>query len=111
MEGYRTARSDQRLAADAEALDQSLVTFGAAALQVIQQPAPSRDHRKQSPAGMIVLLVRLEVIPELEYTLAQDCDLNLWRAAVVLVGAILRDYVFSNFSRQCHSRMETPRLS
>src|SRR5579884_740137 len=99
------------LPANAEALDQRLISFRAAALQVIQQTTPSSDHRKQPATGMIVFLVRLEVIPELEYTLAQDCDLNLWRPAIVLVRTILRDYVLSDFSRQCHSRMETPRLS
>src|SRR5947208_735981 len=111
MEGYQFAAERPELTADAEALDEVLVPFRVAALQVIQQTTPASDHRQQPTTGMMIFLVRLEVLRELEYTLAQDSYLNLWRPAVVLVSPILRNNAFSNFERQCHSRMETPRLS
>src|SRR5579884_1050175 len=109
MEGI--PMNGRKLTADAEALDEVLVPFRTATLQVIQQAPPARHHGQQTTAGMKILLVRLEMLPELEDTLAQDGHLNLWRTAVVLMGPILRDYAFSNFGRQCHSLMETPRLS
>ena len=58
----------------------------------------------------MVLLVRFEVVRELENPLAEDRYLNFWRAAVILVLPVLRDNLRFQFSRQCHSRMGTPRL-
>ena len=59
---------------------------------------------------MMVFLVRFEMLRELENPLAEDCYLNFWRAAVTLVLPVLRDNLRFQFSRQCHSRMGTPRL-
>jgi len=58
----------------------------------------------------MVFLVRLEVVRKLEDPLAEDRYLNLWRAAVILVLPVLRDNLRFQISRQCHSRMGTPRL-
>ena len=55
----------EHLAADAQALNQALVPFRVTAFQVFQKATASGDHRQQSPAGMMVLLVRLEVICEM----------------------------------------------
>ena len=103
MEGYLRAGSVERLTADAEALNEILVPLGAAALQVVQQTTPASDHRQQPSAGMMIFLVRLEVLRELEYTLAQDRNQNLWRTAVIFVCAVLLNYGFSDLGRQCHS--------
>jgi hypothetical protein len=59
----------------------------------------------------MVLLMRLEMILELQNTLAQNRYLNLWRTGVTFVGSILGDYFFLNVSRQRHSWIDTPRLT
>ena len=53
------------LAPQAEARNERLVTLRAAAPQVIEQPAPPRDHLQQTPARMMVLRVRLEMLRQL----------------------------------------------
>ena len=62
----------EHLTTDAQALNQVLVPFRITAFQVFQKAAPSCNHRQQSPAGMMIFLVRLEMILELQNTLAQD---------------------------------------
>jgi hypothetical protein len=100
----------EHLTADAQALNQALVSFRVTALQVFQQAAPARDHDQQSPAGMMVLAMQLEMILKLQNTLAQDCYLDLWRTGVGFVNPVLRNYFKLGISRQCHSRIDTPRL-
>ena len=100
----------EHLAADAQALNQALVPFRVTAFQVFQKAAPSGDHRQQSPAGMMIFLVRLEMILELQNTLAQDGYLYFWRTGVGIVDSKLRYRLCLRISRQCHSRIDTPRL-
>jgi len=98
------------LAADAQARNESLVTLRAAATQVIEQTAPPRNHLEQTSAGMMVLGVRFEMHCQLIDALAQDCDLNLWRAGVRLVDPELGNRFALCFTRQRHSGIDTPRL-
>ena len=100
----------EHLTTDAQALNQVLVPFRITAFQVFQQSTPSGYHRQQSPAGMMVLSVHLEMILELQNTLAQDGYLYLWRTCIRGVDAKRRDHLFLRISRQCHSRIDTPRL-
>src|SRR5271166_3967161 len=99
------------LTASAQALNQVLVPLRTATFQVFQHATPPCNHREQSPAGMMVFLMRLEMILEQQNTLAQDCYLYFWRAGVGFVGTILGDYILLNISRQCHSWKDTPRLT
>ena len=99
------------LTADAQALDQGLVSFRITAFQVFQQAAPASDHRQQSPAGMMVFAVQLEMILELQNTLAQDRYLYFWRTGVGAVDSKFCNRLCLRISRQCHSRKNTPRLN
>ena len=99
-----------RLTTDTQALNQVFVSFRVTAFQVLQKAPPPSDHRQQSPAGMMILAVRLEMIHELQNTLAKDRYLNLWRTGVGLVGSVLCDYFIFGIGRQCHARIDTPRL-
>src|SRR5205807_876961 len=47
---------------DSEPVDQLAVTAGILGLQVIEQAAPLADQLQEPAAGMVVLLVRLEVL-------------------------------------------------
>src|SRR5581483_2517234 len=47
---------------DPELLDERAVALDVVAAQVVQQPAPLADQEEESAAGMMVLLVDLEVL-------------------------------------------------
>ena len=83
----------KHLTADAQALNQGLVAFRTTAAQVFQQAAAPRDHRQQTPAGMMIFAVRLEMILELQNALTQDCYLYFWRAGVRLMDPECRNYL------------------
>jgi hypothetical protein len=100
----------ERLTTDAQALNQVFVSFRVTAFQVLQKAAPPGDHRQQSPAGMMILAMHLEMIHELQNTLAKDRYLNLWRTGVGLVSPVFCDYFVFGIGRQCHARIDTPRL-
>src|SRR5579872_6626360 len=100
----------EHLTTDAQALNQALVPFRVTAFQVFQKAAPARDHRQQSPSGMMIFTVRLEMILELQNTLAQDGYLDLWRTGVGVVDSKFCNRLCLRISRQCHSRIDTPRL-
>src|ERR1700731_4754 len=50
------------------------------------------------------------MILELQNTLAQDGYLYLWRTGVGIVDSKLCNRLCLRISRQCHSRIDTPRL-
>src|ERR1700730_5595113 len=59
---------------------------------------------------MMILAMHLEMIHELQNTLAKDRYLNLWRTGVGLVSPVFCDYFVFGIGRQCHARIDTPRL-
>ncbi len=99
------------LTADAQAGNQVLVPFRVTALQVFQQAAPTRDHGQQSPAGMMIFAVRLEMILKLHNALTQDRYLNFWRTGIRLVNSVRGNYLLLGIGFQRHSRIDTPRLN
>jgi len=100
----------EHLTADAQAQNQVLVSFRVTAFQVFQKAAASRDHRQQSPAGMMIFAVCLEMILELQNTLAQDCYLHFWRTGIGFVNPICCNCLLFCVRRQSHARIDTPRL-
>jgi hypothetical protein len=54
--------------------------------------------------------VRFEMIRELQNTLAEDRYLNFWRTGVGFVDAVLCHDLCFRICRQCHARIDTPRL-
>ena len=101
----------EHLTTDAQALDQVLVSFRVTALQVFQQAPAACDHRQQSPAGMMIFAVRLEMILELQNALTQDRDLNFWRTGIRLVNSVCCYHLLLGIGCQRHSRIDTPRLN
>jgi hypothetical protein len=100
----------EHLTTDAQALNQVLVPFRITAFQVFQKAASACDHRQQSPAGMMVLTVQFEVVLELQNSLAQDGYLYVWRTGIGVVDSKLCNRLCLRISRQCHARIDTPRL-
>jgi len=102
--------SSKHLTADAQAQNQVLVSFRVTAFQVFQHAPPPCDHRQQSPAGMMIFAVGLEMILELQDTLTQDCYLHFWRTGVGLMDPICCNCLLFSVRRQSHARIDTPRL-
>ena len=92
------------LAADAKTLDQRLVSLRAAVLQVVEQFAAPGHHRQQTTPRMVILLMRFEVLRQLQNTLTQKRNLNLWRAGIRFVDSVLADRLRLLLYRQGHAR-------
>src|SRR5215469_18092566 len=59
-----------KLLADAEFLDDALVTLGIVLLEIVQQTTSLADQHKQAAPRPVVFLVRLEVLRQLTNALA-----------------------------------------
>ncbi len=66
-----------KLLADAEFLNDGLVSLGVVLLQVIQQATALADHDEEPAPGRVVLLVGLEMVGQLADPLTEDRDLDL----------------------------------
>src|SRR5690242_5400229 len=97
-------RNERSLVADREFLQNVLVTLRAGIFQIRQKPAPLGHHDQQSSARGVVLIVRLEVVRELENTPAQECNLYFRRTRIGFVSLILNKNLPLCVCRQCHSR-------
>jgi hypothetical protein len=98
------------LAANTQTLNQGFVPLRISAFQVIKQPASARNHRKKPAPAVVIFFVRLEMLRQLQNLLTQDRYLYLWRTSIRLVDLVFRNRILLNFTRQCHSRIDTPRL-
>jgi len=82
--GWQTA-----LLADAEFLNDGFVAFGIGFSEIVEQAATLAHHHKQTATGGMVFLMRLKVFRQFTNTLAQNRDLDLGRAGVGRVSAVL----------------------
>ena len=81
------------LLADAEFLNHSFIALDIELFEVVEQAATLADHHQKTPAGSVVLLVRLEMVRELVDAQAQNRDLDLRTAGVVRMRLVLLDDV------------------
>ena len=79
------------LLTDAELGNQRTVAVDVLLLEVRQHGTALADHLEQAAAGVVVLLVDLEVLSELLNARGQDGDLDLRRTGVGRVGAVCLD--------------------
>src|SRR5512139_406761 len=82
------------LLADAEALDRRAVAVDVGALEVVEEAAALAHHAQESPARVVVLHVRLEVLGEAVDVLGEEGDLHFRRP-----GVALRTLEFGNDAR------------
>jgi hypothetical protein len=75
----------------AEALDEIGVALGVFALEVIEQPPTLAYQFQQSPAGVMILCVDLEMLGEVVDPLAEERDLNFRRPGVAVVCLVCPD--------------------
>lgn|SRR5215475_6642287 len=82
------AAGRRRSFADAEFLNNVLVSLGVVGLKVIEQATPLAHHHQKAAPGSVVLLMGLEVLRQLANTFAQDGDLYFRTSSVGRVRAI-----------------------
>jgi len=58
----------------------------------------------------MIFVMRLKVLSQLQNTLTQKSNLNLWRTRIRLMCPVLPNYFRLLFNRQGHARNDTPRL-
>jgi len=75
------------LLANAEFLDNVLITLGIVVLEVVEQAATLADHHQETAAGGVILLVCLKMVRQFTDPFAKHRDLNLGAAGIVIVGA------------------------
>lgn len=80
--------------ANAELLDESTILFDITLLDVSQQTTTLTDEHQKTAAGVMVLLVDLQVLGQVLDADGEDCNLDLGRTRVLLVLAILLDDLF-----------------
>ena len=80
-----------KLLAQTQRSDQGAVALHILLLQVSQHRTALADHLEQAAAGMIVLLVHLEVLGQLMDARGQDRDLDFRGTGVGRVGAVCLD--------------------
>ena len=78
-----------RLLTDAQSRDDGTVSLDIYLGQVVEQRAALTDHLEEAAAGVMILLVDLEVLGKVVDTLCEQSDLYLGRACVTLVGGVL----------------------
>ena len=77
--------------ADTELLDELAVLLDVALLDVLQHTAALTDEHHEAATGVVVLLVRLQVLGEVADALGEDRDLNFSATRILSILAIFGD--------------------
>ena len=77
------------LLTNTESRDDGTVSLDIYLDEVVEQRAALTDHLEEAAAGVVILLVDLEVLGEVVDALSQQRDLYLGRTCVTLVSSIL----------------------
>ena len=87
---------------EAEFADQGAVTIDVGALEVAEKTAALADHHEEAAAGVVILAVLAKVTGEVVDARGQQGDLNLGRARVAILVAVLADDLGFVFLGQSH---------
>jgi hypothetical protein len=85
------------LFSQSQALNDRSVTFRILLLHIVQKPSPLADEFQQTPAGMVVLFMLLEMIGQVSDASTQERDLNFRRPCIGRVQLETTDNPFSFF--------------
>jgi hypothetical protein len=80
-----------RLVTEAKISDDLAIAFDVGALEIVEEATATADHLQQALPAVVILRVRPEVTCEVVDILGENGNLNLRRAGVGLVGAVLFD--------------------
>jgi hypothetical protein len=91
-----SARSETGIArstllAKTQASDRCAIALDVLSGQIGEQTTPLADQLEEASAGVVVVLVRAQMIGEPVDALGQQCDLYLWGTRVTDVGLELRN--------------------
>jgi hypothetical protein len=99
---WQWALARTNLAANAQLLNERLISLRAASLQILQEPSAPGNHGKQTSARVMILQVRLEVLGQLGDPLTQDRYLHFWGTGIRGMDPVSTDHPAFNVCRQCH---------
>ena len=77
------------LLTDTESGDDRTISLDVDLDQIVEQRTALTDHLEEAAAGVMMLLVDLEVLGQVVDPLGKERDLNLGRTCVTLVSSIL----------------------
>jgi len=92
----------RELSAQAEALDDFAVTLDVLVADVIEKRAALIDQFDQTAAGVMILLVLMEVASEVFDSRAKQRDLNLWRTRITAGELMFGNNLLFLFCAQGH---------
>src|SRR5262249_14714333 len=95
-------KEEWALLAEAELVDQGLVPLEVAFLQIREPPPAAAHELEQSTTGMMVVPVHLEVLRQVADAVGQERDLDLGRARVLLMPAMLTHQRCGTLPHDCH---------
>ena len=87
----------KELLSDSELFDDSTVTVDILLGEVVEKVSSVTYHLKKTAAGMMVILVGLEVLGEGVDAMRKDRDLNFGRTGIALMGLVLVDELLFYF--------------
>ena len=79
----------QLLLSKTKLLNDSSVSFDVYLLEVVEKVSSVTYHLEEAATAVVVLVVALEVLGEVRNSVSKNCDLNLGRSGVTLVGSVL----------------------
>jgi hypothetical protein len=88
------------LFSESETLNHVSVTLDILLFQIIEKPPPLPDQFQKASAGVVILLVLFEVVRQIGYSRAEECDLDFRRSRVSGVQLEIADNPFSFFDIQ-----------
>ena len=74
-------------------------------LQILEQITAAADHFQQTTVGVVVVLMLLQMSIQVVDAAGQDCDLNLRRTGIALVGRIRKNDLRLFFLMPAASRL------
>ena len=80
-----------RLLTDTKLSDDRTIAFDILLLEVVQKVSSVTYHLQKSAAGVVILLVNLDVFSQLVDPLGEDSDLYLGRTGVLLMQTVSLD--------------------
>ena len=90
------------LSTQAEALDERTVTRDISVFQVREQTLTTTDQGHQATAGVVIVLVHLEVFGQIQDALGEHRDLHLGRTGISFPGRVfLHDFLLDS-GFKCH---------
>ena len=81
--------SVQLLLSETKLLNDSSVSLDVYLLEVVEEVSSVTYHLEEAATAVVVLVVALEVLGEVRNSVSKNCDLNLGRSGVTLVGSVL----------------------